>query len=524
MGKRLQALGYALGLTGMPRPAARAFAAAKMGRLTADWIASATSIDHDIRSGIVAVRARARDLSENNEYVRAYLRAVKKNVVGSEGFKLQVQAMEYRDGKFGPDQAANSMLEKAFAEWGEPSTATVGGRVSFRKTQEIIVETVARDGEAFVRLVRGTKLNKFAFSLQMIEPDWIDEKLSVELRNGNIIRMGIEVDKWRRPVAYHVSQRNNTLELYGSMVATGPYDIVPAADMIHVYDPERADQTRGMSWMAPVMLSLHDLKGYVEGAITNARAGANKLGFFRDPTGDSDEYEGDGTDDSGNNTVTCEPGVFEDIGRREFVGFDPRYPEAQFDPFVKSILRGIAAGLGVSYSSLSNDLSEVNFSSIRAGLLEERETWKSIQSWFVETFLDRVYAEWLTMALLTRAVNLPYDRYAKFNAPKWTGRRWAWVDPLKEVKAHQEAVKSGFESATQVIAEGGGDIEEKYQEIQAEQALAAKYGLKLDYGGKDDEDQGTADEAEEGTESEDVRPRPGVGKGNGKDRRPRLLV
>lgn len=241
----------------------------------------------------------------------------------------------------------------------------------------------------------------------------------------------------------------------------------------------------------------------------NARVGASKMGFFRDPTGGDDPYEGDLSDASGNRITTVEPGIFEDIGQKEFHPYDPKYPDQQFDPFVKAILRGVSAGLGVSFSSLSNDLTEVNFSSIRAGLIEERETWKSLQAWFVESFLNRVYAEWLTMALLSEAVTLPFAKYAKFNAPKWTGRRWAWVDPLKDVQAAKEAVSAGFKSATRIINEAGGDIEELYQEIAEEKALAKEYGLSFDFGGKspplsaDDED-------------EDTPPPKGNGKGNGK--------
>ena len=161
------------------------------------------------------------------------------------------------------------------------------------------------------------------------------------------------------------------------------------------------------------------------------------------------------------------------------------------------VLRGVSAGLGVSFSSLSNDLTEVNFSSIRAGLIEERETWKSLQAWFVESFLNRVYSEWLEMALLSEAVSLPYAKYPKFNASKWTGRRWAWVDPLKDVEAAKAAVAAGFKSATQIINEAGGDIEELYQELSEEKALAKEYGLEFNLGEKDppsSEDEGDEDE------------------------------
>jgi len=480
-----------------------------MNRLSGDWLTTATTIDHDIRSGMVFVRSRARDLSQNSEFAKAYLRAVRKNVVGSDGFALQVKAQNYENGKAVPDRVANSKLEEAFYNWGMAETATVTGKISFRKAQELLIETVARDGEAFVRLVRGRNVNRFGFSLQLIEPDWIDEKHNEELGNGNIVLMGVEIDRWRKPVAYHVSTRNDMLELYGTIIPSGPYVRVPASDMIHLFDPERADQTRGISWMAPAMVGLHNLKGYIEAAVINARVGASKMGFFRDPTGGDGPYEGDTTDASGNKITTIEPGIFEDIGSKEFHPYDPKYPDQQFDPFVKAILRGVSAGLGVSFSSLSNDLTEVNFSSIRAGLIEERETWKSLQAWFVEGFLNRVYSEWLEMALLTEAVTLPYAKYTKFNAPKWTGRRWAWVDPLKDVEASKAAVAAGFKSATQIINEAGGDIEELYQELAEEKALAEEYGLEFTLGGNDAP-------SSAGGQVDDEPPPKSNGKGNSK--------
>ena len=68
------------------------------------------------------------------------------------------------------------------------------------------------------------------------------------------------------------------------------------------------------------------------------------------------------------------------------------------------MIRLIASGLGVSYQTLSGDLSETSYASGRQGLLEERETYKSAQSLFSEMFLDRVYAEWLSMGITTGAL------------------------------------------------------------------------------------------------------------------------
>jgi len=467
------------------RKSARGYSAASSSRLLGDWIMSPVTADADIRAGLLAVRTRARDLAQNNDLAKAYLRAMKKNVVGSSGFALQVKAMDYFNGKLAPDKADNDYLERSFYEWMKPETATVTGKLSFRKVQELVIETVARDGEIFIHLMRGERINQFGFTLQIIEPDYVDEKYSDIMKNGNIIVMGVEMTLYRKPVAYHVAEQNTSLALYGSFYVGAPYRRIPAGDIIHIYDPDRADQTRGISWMHSGMVSTRHLGGYIEAAVVNSRAGACKMGFFTDPTGDAGEYQGDETKaDTGLQTDIAEPGTFKDIGRHGFTPYDPKYPHEQFDPFTKAMIRFIASGLGVSYQTLSGDLSETSYASGRQGLLEERETYKSAQEFIRETFLDRVYAEWLYMGLMTGRLNLPFAKFKKFNSPKWTGRRWSWVDPLKDVQAAKEARAAGFKSSTQIINEAGGDIEDTYLEMEQENALASEHGLKLDYGVK----------------------------------------
>jgi lambda family phage portal protein len=264
------------------------------------------------------------------------------------------------------------------------------------------------------------------------------------------------------------------------------------------------------------MIRMRHLGGYEEAAVVNARAGASKMGFYK-PGLSGEEYTGDTKDAQQNPVTSVEPGINEILPPGwEFIPYEPKYPDQQYDGFVRATLRGMSAGLGVAFSSLSNDLSDVNFSSIRAGLIEERETWKGLQKLFVEAVNDRVFSEWLLMSLTTGAVNLPLSRYDKFNVPKWTGRRWAWVDPLKDVEANRAAVGAGFKSATQVINEMGGDREDVYQEIAQDLEYAESLGLSFDFGtgGKADA-QGNSEEDGAAGGGEAV---PVGGGGNGKDK------
>jgi lambda family phage portal protein len=143
------------------------------------------------------------------------------------------------------------------------------------------------------------------------------------------------------------------------------------------------------------------------------------------------------------------------------------------------VLRGVSAGLMVAYNTFANDLEGVNYSSIRAGVLDEREQWKSLQVWMIEGLMDRVFADWLSMTLVKGVLKLPSSKYDKFNQPAWIGRRWAWVDPEKDMQAHILARQAGFETSSEIVGEQGGDLEEKYATIARERQMAKKHDLEL---------------------------------------------
>jgi hypothetical protein len=59
-------------------------------------------------------------------------------------------------------------------------------------------------------------------------------------------------------------------------------------------------------------------------------------------------------------------------------------------------------------------------------------------------------------------------------------RGWAWVDPQKEVASYKDAVRCGFLTQGDVIAQGGGDIEELMTARQRELEQAQELGLVFD--------------------------------------------
>jgi lambda family phage portal protein len=253
---------------------------------------------------------------------------------------------------------------------------------------------------------------------------------------------------------------------------------VPAEEIIHLFVKERPTQSRGIPWVATAILKLRMLGAYEEAEVIAARVASAKMGFFIENL-EGVEYTG-AVDESGNIISEVEPGILEKLPPGvDFKPFDPGNPSAEFSDFVKAMLRGISAGLGCNYNTLCNDLESVNYSSLRAGALEEREYWMDIQSWFIDAFLERLYPVWVQMSALSGKIKIPYEEIDRYIVPEWQPRRWDWVDPLKDVQAKIMELKNGLTTRTRICAEQGIDFEDILEEIKRERQLMDKYGVTI---------------------------------------------
>ncbi len=453
--------------------AVRAYDAGKLNDLLSDFIGQILSPEEELNT-LDRIRGRSRELVQNNDYGKNVMRIVKRNVVGWRGIRLQMKARR-DDGT--PDVQDNRMIEELFTRWGRKNTATVDGRLSWIDCQNLFIETVATDGECLVRKVPFP--NEFRFSLQFIDIDQLDHNHNTNLSNGNRIRFGIEFDKWNRPVAYHIWERHPQ----STRDATRKKIRIPAGEMIHGFIPSRTNQPRGVPWMHTAMVRLKMLGGYENSEMVASRIAAAKMGFIEQAPGS--KYTGDRQDNDGNQLEEVEPGEWRVLKEGQKVhAFDPQHPNNAFGLFVKAMLRGAASGVGVSYNTLANDLEGVNFSSIRAGKLEERDDWRCIQFWMAENFNQEVYSggtiNFLGQALLGGPLsNIPFSRFNKFDAASWKPRGWAWVDPQKEVKAKNEEIQGGLTTRTRVLADQGIDFEELLDEIVKERELMKEKGVEF---------------------------------------------
>lgn len=452
------------------KPFKRSYQGASNGRLFADFLTSSKSANAEIKDNLRTLRDRARELARNNSYINRYLNLMISNVVGKHGVRISSKA---RNDNGSLDLLANRQIESSWKEWTKYGTCTANGRMSFLDCQKLFVESLARDGEVLIRHIK-TNNNPFGYQIQFLESDYLDEDLNTTNKNGNRICMGVEIDKFHRPIAYHLFSEH-------------PYDThyqyskkhirVPAEEITHCYMTNRAEQTRGVSHIATAMADVAQYGGYMEAEIVAARLGASKMGFFTSPDGNS--FVGDDTEDTFNPVMNVEPGTFHQLSDgQQFQSWDPTHPTSAFESFTKTVLRSIASGLNISYHALSNDLTSVNYSSIRQGALEDRSNFQLWQEFVIQHFIDVVFRRWLEMAITTKAINLPISKYSKFaNSINYIPRSFSWIDPLKEMQANVVGLQNGITTYSDIVSTYGKDVEETFEQHQKEKELADQYGI-----------------------------------------------
>ena len=455
--------------------ARRGFQAGVTDRLTAKWTTADETVNMSLLKHLRPMRARSRDFARNNEYGRKFFSLVRTHIVGPFGFTLKVDCRR-PDGS--PDKVDSQLIQRAYKRWARRGNFDVTGLLSESQFDALAITMIARDGEVLIRMVEGQDRGPHRFQLQLLSGQLLDEDHNRDLPDGRRIRMGVEFDAFMKPVAYHLRLMTGSADMHGT--SSQRYERVDASEMLHLFVPEEIDQWRGVPWAYVSLRDAKHLDQFDEAALVAANVGAAKMGFFqqKDPEAgppmarDGEDDDAGGYQDQRDFVTAAEPGTFDIIpDGYELKEYDPTYPNEVYDPFTRNVLRRLSTGLLVANHSLTGDLTQVNFSSIRAGTLDERDMWKMMQGFYSEAKCA-VFGRWLARALAfdSELKSLPYTKFDKFNAPVFFGRRWDWVDPKNDAAADREAVALNVRSRAQIIRESGRDPDEVWDELDAEEA------------------------------------------------------
>ena len=458
----------------------RAYGGARNTNLTGGFGSTGnSSADAELSLGLTQLRSRSRQLMRDAPYAKRARVVVVNNVIGA-GVGLQGQVKNTRKEL---NARVNEDIEAVWREWSCAEYCHTGGAMHFSDLERAAMSEVFTAGEAFIRLHPSAfGGSNVPLALELIEAERVaDDSFTPPTTNS---RMGVEVDRFGRALAYwiretHPGDLRATPEQRQRLVR------VPADEIIHLRLVDRWPQTRGEPWLHAVLRKLNDMEQYSGSELEAARASAAYFATIKSPVGDAVTQD---TEDDGARTMNIDPLTIQQLAPGEELDFHaPNRPNAAMDPFLRYMLREVAAGTGVSYESISRDYSQSNYSSSRLALLDDRDLWRVLQAWWARGFRDRLHKVWMRQAVLARAVTaISVEAYAlrpeMFTATRWKFRGWSWIDPTKEVDAYEKAVRCGFTTVSAVIAQTGGgvDIEDVIAERKEELAMFEEAGIEVD--------------------------------------------
>ncbi len=429
------------------------------------------------------LRAKSRDLVRRNAWAAAGIEAFVANAIGS-GIKPQSMVQ---------DQATREAIHSLWWDWCEQADAA--GLTDFYGLQALATRAMLEGGEALIRL-RYRRVEDglpVALQIQVLEAEHLPTTMNRDLAGGNVIRAGIEFDRLGRRVAYHLYRSHPNDGLLAPMSSQGGIDTVrvDASEVIHLFRPLRPGQIRGEPWLTRALVKLNELDQYDDAELVRKKTAAMFAGFITRMAPEDNLMGESAADANGVALAGMEPGTLQILEPGEDIKFSaPADVGSSYAEFMRQQFRAVAAAMGITYEMLTGDLTQVNYSSIRAGLLEFRRRCEALQHGVIVHQLCRpIWRAWMDQAVLEGALDLPSYRKERrtYQAAKWIPQGWSWVDPQKEFNAMKLAIRAGLISRSEAISGNGYDAEDVDREIAADNARADALGLVFDSDARHDQ-------------------------------------
>lgn len=457
----------------------RGYKAAEYSRLNSNRRPLNQSADREMQRDADIARAAARDLVRNNSYAATVVDAITSNVVGR-GIIAQVGASL---DSAADDAGYNAALATLWDRWQRQCSTC--GRFSFAEVQHICQREIVEAGECLVHFTtqrdpaRGVPL-----ALEVIEADRLASDYDVYRADKTQTYRGIEMDAAGNPVAYWIYPTHPN----GTWVAPLAPIRVPASDVLHLYRRDRIGQSRGMTWFAPVLPWLRDLNTYVENelqasAVSSCFTAAITTEQGYDPSGLLATSGSDTTDSDGNSLEYLQPGMVARLRPGESItGINPGRPNSASEPWINLMLRAVAVGVGLSYETVARDYSKVNYSSYKAGELQERRQFRVWQQYLIDHLCSPVWWRFLTSAAIANLDGAPTsaDLLAEpevYGAVRWQPPGWQWNEPLKEQQAADAAIQTNLSTLEDECAAKGKDWRDVLRQRKREQEFSASLGI-----------------------------------------------
>jgi lambda family phage portal protein len=416
------------------------------------------------------LRIKARSLVQNVPYIAASIEARTANVIGT-GIVPRFT---------GP---IGETLNGLWPQWAQVCDAD--GRLDFYGLEALANTAMDVDGEVLVRIRPRLASDGLPvpFQLQLLEIDWLDHTRNSGLGGGipdmppgNILIEGIEYDPLGRVDAYWLWDRHpgDSTVLRGVSTFSRRYPAYANGlpTIIHLFDPTRPGQARGITRLASIIARTRDTQLYEDAELARKNLEArlsvlvsgdaslltneNQMGSTS-ASGAADTSVARATGDLGE---LRSGGITEVPAGATMTTVEPKAAGGHVE-YLSHQLHIITAAMGVTYEMATGDMSQVNFSSARVRLLDvrrgfEHTQWKVIIPRFCRPLAD-VFAQYAILAGKARDA-----RYGiEYDAPKWD-----YVNPQQEAQADLMQIAGGLTSISAKLRARGDDPDKVFAEIK----------------------------------------------------------
>ena len=454
-------------------PVRASYEGASHGRRMAGKGTVATGPNMPLARSLPLLQSRSRNATRNNAYAQGARDAYVSNLVGS-GIR--------------PDWK-NDEVQTLWDSWVKQADAE--GVDSFYGLQSIAAASEFEAGEVLTRFRfrRPSDGLVVPLQVQLIESDHLDPAHS-RIDGDRLIKMGIEFNAIGQRAAYHLWRFHPHEKLTAGANAR---TAVPADSVLHLYRRTRPGQLRGIPALTSVIIRLYEIDEMQDAQLARQKLGQLFGAFVKRKTVEpEDELPNFGEAVGSHVSLPGEteplneftPGAIHFLDDDEEVTFSaPPDIGGSYTSWLRTELLAVGRGAGITYEQLTGDLQGVNFSSIRAGLLEFRRRIEALQAHLmVHQWCQPIGAKFLDTAIISGAVEIENywrDREQHL-AIDWIAPKWTWVDPLKEVTADILEVRAGFDSRAAKAAERQWSLRDLDAAIEAGQQSAIDHGLVFD--------------------------------------------
>lgn len=470
----------------------------RMNLELARWAPPLLSADAEILASKEMLDARGRDMARNDPLIANAVELHRNGVVGTKfilNSKPNGRLLGFSDDAVDAVQEEIEALFEVYAH-SPQNHVDASRKMNFTDIIRLGTGGAVITGE-FLSTFEWVPDRLFRTAIQVVDVDRLSNP-DYAMDTARL-RGGVEMDQYGAPVAYHIRAAHPS-DHYLDGAVNQRWKRVEARKawgrpmVLHVFDAMRADQTRGVAKMAAALRQMKMTARFSDVALQNAVIQATIAAVIESDRGPEEVYAQLGADGAVGNDFAGTLHEYAkaylneamayarsgNVARLNGAVIPHMFPGTKLNikplgegtlgtGFEDSLIRKIAAGLGVSYEELNKNLAETSFAGVKAAMAQTFQTMQAVKRSTADKIANGIYRNWLE-EVVERGFITSLPDFAKrpgwarqglnldaLAGATWIGAARGTIDEYNEVRASKLRYEMGLTTMEHECARMGLD-------------------------------------------------------------------